>query len=115
MVDRGTVVVIEGPRFSTRAESRWFSAQGWEVINMTQHPEAVLARELEMCYANISLTTDWDVGVGDVPPVTHEEVMEVFAGNISRLRDLLFSVIPALPLERSCECATALTNARFEV
>jgi 5'-methylthioadenosine phosphorylase len=115
MVDRGTVVVIEGPRFSTRAESRWFSAQGWEVINMTQHPEAVLARELEMCYANISLTTDWDVGVGDVPPVTHEEVMEVFSGNISKLRDLLFSAIPALPLERSCECATALTNARFEV
>jgi 5'-methylthioadenosine phosphorylase len=115
MHDRGTMVVIEGPRFSTRAESRWFSAQGWEVINMTQYPEAVLAREMEMCYANISLVTDWDVGVGDVQPVTHEEVMQVFAGNLARLRDLLNSVIPELPLERSCECANALTNARFDV
>src|SRR5206468_5897469 len=60
MHDRGTVVVIEGPRFSTRAESAWFKAAGWEVINMTQYPEAPLARELELCYANISLITDYD-------------------------------------------------------
>src|SRR5215212_2827292 len=57
----GTVVVIEGPRFSTRAESRWFSSAGWEVINMTQFPECVLARELEVCYVGISLITDYDV------------------------------------------------------
>ena len=66
--DGGTVVVIEGPRFSTRAESAWFASAGWEVINMTQYPEAVLARELELCYANISLITDYDVGVEGVPP-----------------------------------------------
>jgi 5'-methylthioadenosine phosphorylase len=113
--DRGTVVVIEGPRFSTRAESAWFASAGWEVINMTQYPEAVLAREMELCYANISLITDYDVGVEGVPPVTHEEVVRVFAENNERLRDLLFAVIPALPDERDCPCATALTGARFEV
>jgi 5'-methylthioadenosine phosphorylase len=113
--DRGTVVVIEGPRFSTRAESAWFASAGWEVINMTQYPEAVLARELELCYANISLITDYDVGVEGVPPVTHEEVVRVFTENNERLRDLLFAVIPALPVERDCPCATALTGARFEV
>jgi 5'-methylthioadenosine phosphorylase len=113
--DRGTVVVIEGPRFSTRAESAWFASAGWEVINMTQYPEAVLAREMELCYANISLITDYDVGVEGVPPVTHEEVVRVFTENNERLRDLLFAVIPALPVERDCPCATALTGARFEV
>jgi 5'-methylthioadenosine phosphorylase len=110
---RGTVVVIEGPRFSTRAESSWFKAAGWQVVNMTQYPEAVLARELELCYANISLITDYDVGVEGMAPVTHEEVVRVFTENNARLRDLLFAVIPALPSERNCECATALAHARF--
>jgi 5'-methylthioadenosine phosphorylase len=113
--ERGTVVVVEGPRFSTRAESDWFKAAGWEVINMTQYPEAILARELEICYANISLITDYDVGVEGIPPVTHEEVIRVFDQNNTRLRDLLFAVIPPLPSERDCPCATALEGARFEV
>ena len=113
--ERGTVVVIEGPRFSTRAESAWFASAGWEVINMTQYPEALLARELELCYANISLITDYDVGVEGVPPVTHEEVVRVFTQNNERLRSLLFAVIPELPAERTCGCATALQGARFEV
>jgi len=114
--DRGTVVVIQGPRFSTRAESADFAQKGWEVINMTQHPEASLARELEMCYANISVVTDYDVGVaGEVEPVTHEEVIKVFEENLGRLRDLLFRMIAALPEERDCPCSTALANARFEV
>ena len=112
--DRGTVVVIEGPRFSTRAESAWFASAGWEVINMTQYPEAVLARELELCYANISLITDYDVGVEGVPPVTNDEVVRVFAENNDKLRDLLFAAIPSLPPERDCACATALEGASFE-
>jgi 5'-methylthioadenosine phosphorylase len=112
--ERGTVVVIEGPRFSTRAESAWFKAAGWEVINMTQYPEAVLARELEMCYANISLITDFDVGVEGVPPVTNDEVLRVFAENNSKLRDLLFALVPALPDVRDCPCATALEGASFD-
>ena len=113
--ERGTVVVIEGPRFSTRAESAWFKSAGWEVINMTQYPEALLARELELCYANISLITDYDVGVEGVSPVTHEEVVRVFTENNEKLRDLLLAVIPALPAERDCPCVTALAGARFEV
>ena len=115
--DTGTVVVIEGPRFSTRSESTFFRRQGWEVINMTQYPECVLARELELCYLNISLITDYDVGVEgeEVEPVTHEEVIRVFEENIVRLRDLLFGIVPALPAERDCPCATALEGARFEV
>jgi 5'-methylthioadenosine phosphorylase len=111
--DRGTVVVIEGPRFSTRAESAWFKGAGWEVINMTQAPEAILARELQLCYANVSLITDYDVGIEGVPPVTNEEVVRVFTENNARLRDLLFAVIPALPDERDCACATALEGATF--
>jgi 5'-methylthioadenosine phosphorylase len=114
--DKGTVVVIQGPRFSTRAESHNYSVKGWEVINMTQAPEAVLARELEMCYANISLVTDYDVGVaGQIEAVSHEEVIKVFQENNVRLRDLLFRAVAALPEERECPCATALANARFEV
>jgi len=114
--DRGTMVVIQGPRFSTRAESQNYAQKGWEVIGMTQHPEVPLARELEMCFVNISLVTDFDVGVvGERPPVSHEEVIRVFQENNERLRTLLFKVVTAIPQERDCPCATALTNARFEV
>ena len=115
--ERGTVVVVQGPRFSTKAESDFFRQQGWEVINMTQYPESVLAREQELCYLNVSLITDYDVGVEgeEVEPVSHELVIQVFNENISKLRDLLFKVIPTLPEERTCPCATALQGARFEV
>jgi 5'-methylthioadenosine phosphorylase len=113
--ETGTVVVVEGPRFSTRAESAWFASQGWEVINMTQYPESLLAREQEICYVNISLITDYDVGVEGVPPVTHDEVIRVFNSNNARLRDLLFAIVPAIPPERTCDCGSALAGARFEV
>lgn len=112
---RGTMVVIEGPRFSTRAESRWFGSQGWDTLNMTGYPEALLARELEICYVNISLITDYDVGVEDAPPVTHEDVIRVFGENIANLRRLLFASVPHLPVERECPCPRALEGARFEV
>jgi 5'-methylthioadenosine phosphorylase len=84
---------------------------------MTQYPEAILAREMEMCYLNVSLITDYDVGVeGEaVEPVSHERVIQVFNENLTKLRDLLFGVVPALPAERECACATALEGARFEV
>jgi 5'-methylthioadenosine phosphorylase len=110
--ETGTVVVIEGPRFSTRAESRWYSQMGWQVINMTQYPEAVLARELAICYCNISLITDYDVGVEGMPPVSVPEVIKVFNDNNARLTDLLLAVIPMMPLERACPCASALDGAR---
>jgi 5'-methylthioadenosine phosphorylase len=111
MHDRGTIVVIEGPRFSTRAESRWFAEAGWEVINMTQYPEAALARELELCYVNVSLITDYDVGVEGVPPVSVEEVVKVFSENNERLRSLLEAIVPAIPAQRTCTCGTALSGA----
>ena len=112
--ERGTVVVVEGPRFSTRAESAWFKREGWEVINMTQYPECVLARELELCYVNISLITDYDVGVEGIPPVTNDEVVRVFNENNEKLRGLLFAIVPNLPETRDCPCATALEGAAFE-
>ena len=85
----GTLVVIDGPRFSTRAESRWYAAQGWTLIGMTAHPEAVLARELALCYTTIALVTDTDAGVEEGEGVTHAEVFRVFGENIGRLRDVL--------------------------
>lgn len=109
--DEGTVVVIEGPRFATRAESAWYQRQGWEVINMTQYPEAYLARELEMCYVNLSLITDYDVGVEgrpDIAPVTMEEALRVFAENIGRLRQALFELLSRIPRQRTCTCGQAL-------
>jgi 5'-methylthioadenosine phosphorylase len=111
--DGGTMVVVEGPRFSTRAESAWYAAAGWSAINMTGHPEAVLARELELCYTSIALITDYDVGVPGVPAVTAGEVGRVFSDNNARLRSLLFALVPALPAQRSCACSTALTGADF--
>jgi 5'-methylthioadenosine phosphorylase len=109
--DGGTMVVVEGPRFSTRAESRWYADAGWSVVNMTGHPEAVLARELELCYTSVALITDYDVGVPGIPAVTADEVFRVFADNNARLRSLLFDLIPALPAVRDCPCGSALAGA----
>jgi 5'-methylthioadenosine phosphorylase len=109
--DGGTMVVVEGPRFSTRAESRWYADAGWSVVNMTGHPEAVLARELELCYTSVALITDYDVGVPGVPAVTAGEVFRVFEDNNARLRRLLFDLVPALPATRSCGCGSALSGA----
>src|SRR5919205_3335652 len=105
--DGGTMVVVEGPRFSTRAESRWYTAIGGAVVNMTGHPEAVLARELALCYTAIALVTDLDAGVEGDHGVTQEEVFRVFAENTERLRGLLLPTIPALPTSRTCPCLTA--------
>ncbi|HEY8464147.1 MAG TPA: S-methyl-5'-thioadenosine phosphorylase [Bacillota bacterium] len=105
---RGTVVVISGPRFATRAESREYSRNGWEVINMTQYPEGWLARELGLCYVNIALITDYDAGLEgrpEIKPVTHEAVLEVFANNNERLKQLLVAMVEALPLNPDCDCA----------
>jgi 5'-methylthioadenosine phosphorylase len=109
---RGTIVVIQGPRFSTRAESRWFSSMGWEVINMTQYPEVILARELELNALNISLITDYDAGVEGGEAVSHAAVLEVFNANNEKLRDLLFHLVPRLPLSPDRPAMDALGAAR---
>lgn len=107
-VDGGTMVVIEGPRFSTKAESRWFAGIGGTIVNMTGHPEAVLARELAICYTAIALVTDHDAGVEGQPAVTHAEVFKVFADNTDKLRAILLAAVAALPLTRTCPCPGAL-------
>jgi len=99
----GTVVTIQGPRFSTRAESRWFGSHGWEVINMTQHPEAVLCREAGLRYAAIALITDFDAGLEGtgIPAVTQEEVFAFFEANVETVRKVLFRALAAdLPTGR---------------
>jgi 5'-methylthioadenosine phosphorylase len=97
--DAGTVVVVQGPRFSTRAESAWYRSQGWDVINMTQYPEAALAREAGIPYGAVALITDYDTGLEGEPgvePVTQEQVFGFFEDNVHRVRDVLFAVIPRL-------------------
>lgn len=106
--DGGTVVVIEGPRFSTRAESAWFGALGGDVVNMTQIPEAPLAAELGMCFAGIALVTDYDAGVvGDTgaEPVTHEQVLAVFRENLTRVRSLIGRLVDDLPAIQPACCS----------
>jgi 5'-methylthioadenosine phosphorylase len=102
----GTMVVVEGPRFSTRAESQHYAAQGWSLINMTGHPEAALAREMRQCYASIALVTDLDAGVESGSGVSQEEVFALFAGNLDRLRTLLTDTVAALPDPAGCDCST---------
>jgi 5'-methylthioadenosine phosphorylase len=111
----GTLVVIDGPRFSTRAESRWYAAQGWTLVGMTGHPEAVLARELALCYTAISLVTDTDAGVDEGEGVTHEEVMQVFAQNVARLRSLLMTIIENMPQQRDCPCPHSLDGLKLPI
>lgn len=105
---RGTVVVIAGPRFSTRAESRGYQDMGADVINMTQCPEAALARELKLCYAAIAVATDYDAGVQGNPhvrPVTHEEVLRVFSWNIEKIRTLFTETAKRFTIMKDdCKC-----------
>ncbi len=107
----GTVVVINGPRFSTKAESKFFTSQGWGVINMTQYPESYLAREADMCPLNISLITDYDAGlVSDTEPVSHSAVIEVFKNNIENLKSLLVQIVTDFE-EYECSCHHVSENS----
>lgn len=110
---KGTAMVIEGPRFSTKAESRVFSKVA-DIINMTQYPEVVLAKELEMCYLNISLVTDYDTGLKgrkDIKPVTASEVARIFKENNEKIKKLILEIIKNLPADEGCECSSALKEA----
>ncbi len=115
MHEKGTAVIINGPRFASRAESDFFRSLG-DIINMTQYPEMMLAREQEICYANISLITDYDTGLKDDPsikPVTIEEVLRVLNENNEKIKRLIFDMVPKIPDERKCICAEALKGARL--
>jgi 5'-methylthioadenosine phosphorylase len=113
--DGGTMVVVDGPRFSTRAESRWYTSIGGSVVNMTGHPEAVLARELALCFAAVALVTDLDAGVEGGHSVTQEEVFRVFGENTERLRALLLDALEALPTRRTCPCQHALDGIKLPI
>jgi 5'-methylthioadenosine phosphorylase len=111
VVDGGTMVVIEGPRFSTRAESQSYAKAGWTVVNMTGHPEAVLARELGVCYGTIALVTDLDAGVSREESVDQAQVFALFEKHIGRLKEMLASVVAGLPDgPPSCGCADWLAD-----
>jgi 5'-methylthioadenosine phosphorylase len=108
VVDGGTLVVVNGPRFSSRAESVEFQAHGWSIIGMTGMPEAGLARELGMCFTLLALVTDLDAGVEVGAGVTHAEVLAAFAANVPRLRQLLLATVAGLPAEQGdCPCGDA--------
>jgi 5'-methylthioadenosine phosphorylase len=102
----GTMVVIDGPRFSTRAESQDYAGRGWTLINMTGAPEAALARELRMCLATIALVTDMDAGAEGEEGVHQDEVFALFAANTERLKGMLAGVIADLPDPVGCSCDT---------
>lgn len=114
-VDGGAMVVIEGPRFSTRAESKWYADQGWAVVNMTGHPEAVLARELALCYATVALVTDHDAGVDETSAVSMDAVFEVFASHTGTLKSVLAGVIAGLGAERDCACSAAIDGMNLPI
>jgi 5'-methylthioadenosine phosphorylase len=113
VAESGTLVVINGPRFSSRAESAWHQQAGWSIVGMTAMPEAAIARELAMCFTTIALVTDHDAGVDGGQAVTHEEVLAVFARNVDGLKQVLWSALGAMPEPEadetaSCSCRRAL-------
>ena len=117
VLDGGTLVVINGPRFSTRAESVMHQQAGWTVVGMTAMPEAGLARELAMCFTTVALVTDLDIGVDGSPAVTHEAVLAAFAENVDRLKGVVGHVIGALPDPADdgsgCRCRRSLDGTRL--
>ena len=104
-IDGGTLVVVNGPRFSSRAESKEFQSHGWSIIGMTAMPETSLARELGLCYTTLALVTDLDAGVEAGEGVTHAEVLATFAANLPRMRELLVTTLGRLPdAQGDCAC-----------
>lgn len=113
---RGTIVVIQGPRFSTAAESHWYTKMDWDVINMTQYPEVTLAREKGMCYLAIALVTDYDAGIvfeEKIKPVTVSEFLKVFKTNNEKALKLIYKMIENWPKKRTCLCQRSLEGARI--
>lgn len=107
--EKGTYVCIQGPRFSTRAESKLFRSWGADVIGMTLYPEAVLAREAEICYVSIAMITDYDVWAEK--PVSTSEILVTMSKNVESFKKLITEAIPQIPEERRCLCKEALKDA----
>ncbi len=111
MVDHGVYVCTEGPRFESSAEIKMFSRMGGDVVGMTNLPEVVLARELEMCYASISTVTNYAAGISD-KKLTHKEVLDIMSKNIEDIRTIFKRAIPKVSEERNCECKSLLDGAK---
>jgi 5'-methylthioadenosine phosphorylase len=110
--DKANAVIINGPRFSTKAESRFFNMIGGDVINMTQYPENVLAKEKAMCYLGIGIVTDYDAGVFEgTETASLHEVNKKFNENITKLKELLSEIISNTPDRGSCSCKNSLDSA----
>ncbi|MBM3299984.1 MAG: S-methyl-5'-thioadenosine phosphorylase [Deltaproteobacteria bacterium] len=107
---RGTVVTIEGPRFSTRAESRMFQLWGGDIVNMSTVPEAVLAREAGICYALVAMSTDYDSWHHTEEPVTWEMIAETMKKNVEHVKKIFFKALPRITYEE-CSCRSAVETA----
>ncbi len=105
----GTYVCVNGPRFSTRAESRLFRQWGADIIGMTLYPECVLAREAEICYVSVAMVTDYDVWAEK--PVSTQEILETLRVNSANFKSLIMEALPGIPTERECGCGEALKYA----
>ncbi len=120
VVGDGTLVVVNGPRFSSRAESLMHRQAGWSIVGMTTMPEATIARELALCFTTIAMVTDLDAGVEGGEAVTHEEVLRVFAANVERLKSVLRDAIGRLPAhepddEATCACRRSLDGFELPI
>jgi 5'-methylthioadenosine phosphorylase len=118
VAEDGTLVVVNGPRFSTRAESHWHQQAGWSIVGMTGMPEASLARELAMCFTTVALVTDHDAGVEGGEAVTHAEVLEQFARNVEGMKSLMRRALAAMPAPETddaatCSCRRALDGIQL--
>lgn len=113
--ESGTIVVINGPRFSSKAESNWFAKMGWHTVNMTQYPEVVLAQELGICIVNPAMVTDYDAGLdGEVAEVSAQEVIKIFKQSTSVLHKILINIVKMIPEKRNkCRCKQKVDEAYF--
>ncbi len=117
VIPQGTVAVIQGPRFSTKAESQWLSSNGWDVVNMTQYPECYLAKELGLCYSAIAAVTDYDVGLQEslvIGPGHMSVILEIFRDDIKKTRSLLLAFINKPVSQLSCRCASLVLETYYE-
>lgn len=113
--NKSNVIIVNGPRFSTKAESKFFRSIGGDIINMTQYPEVVLAKEKTMCYLGIGIITDYDAGIyKNTTPVSAREINEIFDKSISKLKQFIFNIINEIPENRNCSCKNALDNAEMK-
>ncbi|MFZ3073914.1 MAG: MTAP family purine nucleoside phosphorylase [Minisyncoccales bacterium] len=117
VIPKATVAVIQGPRFSTKAESQWLSTNGWDIVNMTQYPECYLARELGLCYASIAAVTDYDIGLQKdtvMDPNHMDAILEIFKNNIQMTKSLLLAFIGKSVSTLSCKCASTVVKTYYE-